>query len=155
MCFAAWIPAPGCVAHPRLSNAEIKDAWRYTKLHRMRDDTIADWLKITPEESELLERLPAAGASNPKPLRVSMASIRQTVADRREVIRLVIAEMGHVPDVRELADALNASGISGNHVTIWRDLRAIGFDWPRTRQARAEAARLVELNQPELLLEAG
>jgi hypothetical protein len=66
----------------------------------MRDQAISDWLKITPSESEMLERLPPAGLRHEKPTRESMASIQASVAERRKVIRATIADLGYLPNVR-------------------------------------------------------
>jgi hypothetical protein len=136
---------------PRLSKAEIKDAWRYTRLRRMRDQTISDWLKITPSESEMLERLPPAGLPAAKPVRKSMNSIHRSVAHRRNVIRAIIAELGYAPDTRELAELLGRKHLPASHVTVWRDLQALKGDLQGTQDAMTESkpSQIPLLSTPE------
>jgi hypothetical protein len=119
------LTAMGEQCRPRLSRGEIKNAWKYTRLRKMRDQTISDWLKIISSESELLERFPPAGLPQLKPIRKSMASIRGSVAERRDALTAIIAELGYVPAARELSALLAQRSISASHVTVWRDIQAL------------------------------
>lgn len=127
---------------PSLKKADIKDAWKYRQIRRMRDETISNWLLVTEGESELLERLPPAGLTAPKPVRVSIATIRQHVAERRATLRELVAAGSTFPEIRELAGRLAGRGIRACPATVLKDLRAIGLQSNRTRDARADAADL-------------
>ena len=39
---------------PPLSKAEVKNAWKYNQIRRMKDQTIADWLNVTQAEAEII-----------------------------------------------------------------------------------------------------
>lgn len=138
---------------PRLSTPEIKAAWRYTGIRRMRDQKIADWLKVTPAESEVLEHLPPAGlAPAPKPVRVSMAAIKGSIIARRAEIQANITETGNIPTVRSMAAILNSKGHSGNHEIVNRDYKALGIESDRTRKAKRSKALELARQNPSLLL---
>lgn len=131
---------------PRLTRAEIKDAWRYTRLHWMKDQTISNWLNVTAAESEALEGLPPAGTTA-QPARIITKASK--VSDRRAAVQAVISQFGRVPPVREMGTILKAKGYAGNHQTVYADYMAIGIKWERTKQAITE--RNGQRNPPRLL----
>ena len=51
------------------------------------------------------------------------------IHERRIAIMAVVAENGgRVPSVRDMAAQLQALGVPcGNHTTVWRDYRALGY----------------------------
>jgi hypothetical protein len=105
--------------------------WKFT------DYTIADWLRITPEESELVG-WPAAGTrptSEDTELRTS--ADRRTV--RREIIRQFIENPARVsrefPTVRQLQALIEReTGITVSTYTIKNDLASLGINNPRAKQ---------------------
>ena len=126
---------------PRLSKAEIKNAWKYNKIRRMKDQTIADWLDVTQAEAEMMEGLPPARRFNccvdpPAPMPRELQ--RQVVQDRRAAIQAIIAEVGRVPPVRKMARLLSNKGFRCNHQTAFKDYKALGIKWERTRDVRKD-----------------
>jgi hypothetical protein len=136
------VSAMGRECGPKLSTAEIKDAWKYRKLRWMRDQTISDWLGVTLAESAILEGLPPAMAFRrpDEPLLEPMPREmqRRAVVDRRAAVTAIIAELGYIPTVREMSVILTAKRLRGNHQTVFKDYKALGIRWERTREARAE-----------------
>jgi hypothetical protein len=141
---------------PKLDKAAVKDAVVFArKMRRMRDQTIADWLGITPAESEMLEGLPLArafrpadeSAPEPRPRELNLIAIQE----RRAAIREIIAATGTVPTVRDMGAILKTKGYAGNHQTVFKDYKALGIKWERTRESSAERNRLREFDQPPLL----
>jgi hypothetical protein len=132
----------GNQCHPPLSKAEVKAAWKYAlEIRRMKDQTISDWLYITPAEAELLEKLPPESKFRPAieaPARPTPRELqRQLILSRRVAIQAIIAELGHVPKVREMAMLIRARGFHGDHTTVLRDYNALGIESERTRTAQA------------------
>jgi len=122
--------------HPKLGPSEMKAAWKYQKICRMKDQTISNWLGVSVAESERLEGLPPAaifGHTEPERKRVPMESIHAGIEYRHETIRRIIADVGFVPTTRRLAAMLQAEGIVGNHVTVAKDLKVLGI-----RKSRVE-----------------
>jgi hypothetical protein len=113
----------GCECSPPLSTSEIDGAIEQSKHNRkqIRDSTIADYLKVTPEEAQYVPRwadhhaLPEFSCSdmNLKPL--------QRADHRQQAIREIIDAMGRVPSCREMAELLRQRGIQISHVQVSRD----------------------------------
>jgi hypothetical protein len=132
--------------HPALTPSQCRDAVRSgftrTRWVRIADQTIADWLGITPDESAELEGFPPAtrykpanpAPPEPRPSEKQAASIIK----RREKITQVIAELGAVPALRDMGRQLIEAGFCGNHETVRKDYLALGVQSKRTRAARAE-----------------
>jgi hypothetical protein len=115
---------------PKLDKSAARDAFLYSKkMRRMRDQTIADWLGITVEESEMLEGFPPASTfrtADQTPLLPRARDLqRAAVQERRQAIREIITELCCVPHLRGLAVMLAWRGIAASHVTIWNDLQAL------------------------------
>ena len=138
----------GSECHPPLAPSECRGAvktafsplWR-----RISDQNIADRLDILPEESALLERLPEAMKYRskelpPPPLRPCEVRA-MTIIERRAKITQIVADLGHVPTVRAMGERLIEAGFQGNHQTVFKDFKALGLQWERTRAARAERKR--------------
>jgi hypothetical protein len=97
-------------------------------MRRMRDQVIADWLRVTVAESEVLEGLPPAGI-HPRALPAPMPRElqRRAIVERRAAIQGIIAELGRVPSVREMSDLVAGKGLAGNRATISTDYAALGI----------------------------
>jgi hypothetical protein len=112
------------------------------RMARMRARTISDRLDVTPNEAALLERLAPATRFKPRdpvPPTPKPSEIQaRTITDRPERIARVIAELGYVPPVRDMARRLAEAGPKGNHDTVDRDYTALGIESGRTRAARSE-----------------
>ena len=120
---------------PPLSNAEIQDAIRKRKqYHKFSDYTIADWLTITPTESDLVG-WPAAGT---RPAEMDTTPVKRSDGTRirRELVRQAV-EMFHrrgqgMPTVRAVADFIEQSGRDRpSTFTVKADLDALGIVNPR------------------------
>jgi hypothetical protein len=128
---------------PRPDKAAVKDAVTYSKkMKRMTDQTIADWLGMTPAESEILEGLPPArtfrpaNESSPGPRRREPQ--RAAIGERRAAIQAIITAAGTVPTVRDMSTMLKTKGHPGSHQTVFKDYKALGINCERTRGAVAE-----------------
>jgi hypothetical protein len=144
------VAAMGEECHPRLSVAEIKDAWKYRKLRWMRDQTISDWLHVSTAESEILEGLPPAsglrGTNDLPPAPMPREVQRRAVMERRGEIQRVIAEVNRVPTVREMSRILQAQGYRGNHQTVFKDYAALGIECEGTRNIQAPESSQITLS---------
>ena len=117
----------GAECHPGLSKAEIKAAWKYTKLRWMKN--ISDWLGVTKAESEVLKRFPPASQfrtgneppPGPRPPTSSAASCpEQTFYYSQE-----IADLGRLQPF--IAQEIGGRGFMGNHQTVFKDYKALGI----------------------------
>ena len=107
--------------------------------------TIADWFNITPEEAR---RLPKSNRE-PFPHARSMGSQAEgeravsrradATSKRRDLLRVSLAQMGEIPTLREMRDALKAVGLECSERTLMKDLSALGISNPRGRSAKREA----------------
>lgn len=120
---------------PALSEAEIQDAIRKRKQYpKFSDYTIADWLKITPRESDLIG-WPAAGT---RPAEMDTTPVKRSDGTRirRELVRQAV-EMFRLrgqgmPTVRAVADFIEQSGRDRpSTYTVKADLEALGIVNPR------------------------
>ena len=137
---------------PKLDKGAVKDAVNYSKrMRQMRDQTISDWLKVTPEEAEMLDGLPPAGLTRIKPIKPSKTSV---ILARRAAIQAIIAEMEKVPTVREMGKLLVEQGHRGNHQTVQKDYRALGINSERTRDSVSARKQAEKEMQPPLELQA-
>jgi hypothetical protein len=150
----------GRECRPPLSKAEIKDAWKYAKqkLRRMKDQTVSDWLNITTAEASLLEKLPPASgfraANDDLAPPIPRERQQRAIQERRGALQAIIAGIGHVPPVREMARLLGERGFSGNHQTTFTDYKALGLEWDRTRKAtRMQEARQLLIQPAESVCE--
>jgi hypothetical protein len=110
---------------PPLTASEIGGAIQQSKYNRgkIRDSTIADYLKVTPEEAQYVPRwadrraLPEIGCSDMK------LKYLQRADHRRQAIREILDLLGRVPSCREMAVLLRQRGIQISHVQVSRDYR--------------------------------
>lgn len=140
---------------PPLSKAEIKNACKYDKIRRMKDQTIADWLNVTQAEAEMMEGLPPARRFNccvDPPAPTPRGLQRQVVQARRAAIQAIIAEVGRVPPVREMARVLSTKGFGCNHQTAFKDYRALGIKRERTKDVRKDRKSAPSAARPGSLL---
>jgi hypothetical protein len=131
--------------HPPLTPSACRDAVKTglgLRMARMRDQTISDRLDVTPNEAAMLERLAPATRFKPRdpvpPPPMPSEIQARTIMDRRERIARVIADLGYVPPVRDMARRLAEAGLKGNHDTVDRAYKAFAISSGRTRAARDE-----------------
>ena len=111
---------------------------KYKKLY---DQTIADWLDITPTEASSLQCNVTATRFNlekdnpaPKPKRIDEDTAR--ITGRQAAILQIISEgKGLVPSSRKMAAQLRARGLTVEHVTVSTDYKALGL---KTKQCEGE-----------------
>jgi len=137
---------------PRLTPAEcrcaMKSAFKRGKgsLTRIRDKKISNWLQITPDEAQFLERLqPASRFMNSVDDNSDNDEMKPQVdpaVSRRSKICELVQKLGHLPPFRQLAAMLTAEGHSVSHVQVSLDCRHLGLESTRSRCAR---------NTPEIL----
>jgi hypothetical protein len=136
----------GAECHPRLTPSECRDAIKTgfaRRMVQMRDKTIADRLSLTVAEAEMLEGMPPATRFGPQvPAPMASEIQARTIFERRTKITQIIADLGHIPTVREMGRRLIEAGFRGNHQTVQKDYQAMGVESKRTKAARdAERAK--------------
>jgi hypothetical protein len=121
----------GGECQPRFSQSEcgsaLETALFSPNMNKLRDQTIADWLDITPEESGRLEKLPPASGFGVQPS-VSTKSRRVDPEKRREHVRRRVKKLGSVPTTREMARLLGGDGFAVSHVTAAADYKRLGLN---------------------------
>lgn len=132
---------------PPAGNEQIKAALlsaRTTK--RFKDATIAHRLKITRREAEALDTWKAAvDYENEPPILEKPKTImrRHRRVRLQELVDNWQREHRPAPTLREIADLLAGEGIEGSHVTIRRDLEALGVSTGRDRKSTEKRKRRV------------
>lgn len=113
---------------PRLSKSELKSAMQTRHLFKFSNQTIADYLLVTSEESKCLTCgwPPATRFGRPVP-RVSERESRRSEHQekRREHILGIVNHQREVPSVRKLMNLLDDQGIEVSKSTVHEDLRAL------------------------------
>jgi hypothetical protein len=154
---ASEVASMGAECHPPLPlsacRATIKSAFGRS-LTKLRDQTISDWLDITPEESQLLphrangNRLPAASRFGS-----AVAPATQMAADSckeaRHAMILRLVKSGNVPPCRAMARRLSEIGFPVGFVQVSKDYRALRLESQRTKrlgQNHANSAKPLEFN---------
>ncbi len=140
------VEALGRKCRPALDESSVRGAvksafgrgqGRIFGIWRLRDQTIADWLHITPAEADLLERMPCAS---------HFRSVDVTVVDplsperRRRLIRDHIDRAGGAPTCRRMAELLAADGYAISRQQVLRDYRAMAI---QTGREKSEALMLI------------
>lgn len=137
---------------PRLTDEEITEA--IDKRHdytAFSDFTIADWLKITPEEANTIG-WPAAGSRT-----AADDSMLRTRSDARNARRRLIRELigtrtGHaVPTLVQIAQTLEEMGIDTCTATIRKDLAAMGIVNTRGWRKNDPTPELIDTRSGEVL----
>jgi hypothetical protein len=132
----------GC--RPPLSNAETQErilvAFSKPISSKMKHATIVAYLKVTAAEIAEMELAglggwPARGAPKAKAERPPSRS--EEAAQRRAAIQDMIAQSGgKVPTLKAIGDHLATLGLQAAGLTYRRDLKAMGKENPRGRDAR-------------------
>jgi hypothetical protein len=119
---------------PQLDMSARRDAIRTAfsrTIRRLCDQTIADWLDITPTESRMLERLPAASRFGV--VKAEAQQVPSVNADqRRRLISQLVTEFG-VLSCRAMAKLLAQSGCVVSQMSVSRDYRALNL--PKERES--------------------
>jgi hypothetical protein len=124
----AHIERFAATCRPVLDMAARRDAVRTAfsrTISRMCDQTISDWLDITPAESKMLEKLPAAsrfGVIDLHPKTDRSVNREQ----RRRLVAQLAAEFGVLP-CRRMASLLAKRGHVVSYRSIARDYLALGL----------------------------
>lgn len=118
--------------------------------YQLANQTIADWLEITPSESDALRETfgdkawPFAGQRVAQAVTVTVDRDGYKrvpkVQARREAL-LGLLEKHPRATLRELADKLRAAGIETNQVTVMRDMKVLGVG-TRAMEKRNQAKRM-------------
>lgn len=131
----------GAECHPRMTPWACIDAMKsgYRRSVKILDQTIADWLKVTPDESACLEGLPVAtqfkpanpGSPQPTPEENRACAI---AARRLKIVQIISERNGSAPPVREMGRLLIEAGFRGNHQTVQKDYSARASNPPEHEQ---------------------
>lgn len=124
----------------KFTHADLVATFESTKaaprLARIRNQTIADKLHITPEEAGVLEGWPPAKqyqTGTPPPAKLTRPEVAKR---RRQLIADLVAKFGGViPTTRELAALVGSMGLEApSPATVGTDLEALGLANPRNRK---------------------
>lgn len=114
------------------------------------NQTIADLLQITPEESAQLEKFPSASCFGPAPKALAPAP-EIWHAELDKILESIRASKRAMPPLRELSAMLEKkSGLKVSHVQVSKYLNKSGNLSPRSRKAR-EKARAEKKNRQKSL----
>jgi hypothetical protein len=119
----------GAKCRPSLSPAEIRGALKTAKRPKgpttgfVRNATWQKELGVTPTEASYLLQTAQEPAVAPR---------QRTLETRRHTILAAVAELGHVPSVRDMAKRL---GTPGSFKTVARDYQALGLTAERAHAA--------------------
>jgi hypothetical protein len=106
---------------------------------KMRDQTISDWLTVTPSEAQYLG-FPPATRFGPPASGVLPERRQDGVADRRRAIQNIVELEGVTPPCRNMAELLKAYNFDVNHVTVSGDYKVLGLKPLRVQQREAKQA---------------
>jgi hypothetical protein len=133
--------------HPPLTASQCRDAVKTgfgRTIRKVTDQSIADWLTVTPAESASLEKTPSASRFG-TPKQVRAKPVRGTAPKQRHLAILeIVNEMdGKVPPCRQMVGLLAERGIYAGHVSIAADYRRLQLKTERIHQkeAKSDAAR--------------
>ncbi len=131
---------------PKLTPAEcrcvMKSAFKQGKgaLTRIGDKKISNWLEVTLDEAQFLERLQPASRFMSIPAdefdKNETKSKIEPAKSRRSRICELVQELGHLPSSRKLAAMLSAEGHSVSHVQVSFDCRHLGLESTWSKRAR-------------------
>jgi hypothetical protein len=117
----------------------IKRSGQSFEKRRLSNQTIANWLEITPEEAELLPTWPAAHYDQQPP--PQQLTARQLQEKRIAILRSVWSEYaarGQVPTIDQLHEVVQSAIGQVSRPTIGRDLERAGIKSPRRRRPRKD-----------------
>jgi len=120
-----------------LPDREALDAAAVPRLVGLRDQTISDWLAVSPDEAARLEGWPPASRygrtpTAPEPPREVQAQIRRDYVAER------VRQLGRVETLRELQSYLGRLGVPACLRTIRRDLEALCLKNPREQRPKSQ-----------------
>jgi len=113
--------------------AAVTGAKGYVRFGGVTNQQIADWLKITPEESAQLESWPPASKYQTRE-KAEQLSRKELAARRRPMIRGFIERVGYVPTIEEIGNMLDKAGLRPADATIAKDLEELGIRNPRRKR---------------------
>jgi len=104
-----------------------------TKLAKLTNQKISDWLDVTPEESAVLESWPPASWFGPVTDQAGELSQNEVRRRRRDIIKQRIDDAGGIaPSLDVLAEVVARAGLDRPALaTVRTDLKALGIDNPR------------------------
>jgi hypothetical protein len=122
----------GAECHPPLSEREIRGAVASAQNakqphRRFTDQTISDWLQISPKESALLETWGPASCFRSTAIAAEKRPTRyERMKARRDAITKIVGQADRVPSVREMVTILREQySESASHVTVEADYHAL------------------------------
>jgi hypothetical protein len=112
---------------PPLTDEEIHYAVEQSKRNRgqIRDSTIANFLRVTPEEAVYVPRWAKQRVLPPIISNDLNIKYLQRAECRRQVIDEIVGALGKRPSSRQMADLLRQRGIEVSHVQVSRDYRSL------------------------------
>jgi hypothetical protein len=121
--------------HPPLASSELRGAMQTgskmkTGKLMITNRRIAEWLNITPEESEVLETWPAApcfGGAAANQLDENTTRAERASARHAAIEEIMNCLNGNVPSLRKMKTLLRELGHVVSHVTIRNDYRVLGL----------------------------
>lgn len=103
----------------------------------LRNQTIADWLDVTPEESAVLDGWPCASRFGKPVAAADQLSRSEKQVRRRALIQQRVRDLGgRVPTWEELAAWLESKGLPCAPATVGADLTALKIENPRSQKRR-------------------
>lgn len=139
---------------PPLTRTEWKDALRdglaiQGKRRQVRDETLVGWLQTTAEETDTLNLHHLrhdAEYKGPYVPRTGQRQKREARLVALEELRVKL-DQDHQPTVRELVALLETEyDITSTVPTVWKDAKAIGFDFTRDKPGPIIDDRQLSLN---------
>ena len=126
-------------AGERYTAAELQATVRSAKRRRLTNQTIGNWLRVTPQEAELLKGFPAAAEfKGSEPEQRELTATERRIR-RRQVLRSLVADLGLVPKLKRLQAHLADLGLECAFRTVADDLVAIGVKNPRGFKRKPQA----------------
>jgi hypothetical protein len=114
-------------------NAPSKAGLRFA---RIKNQTIADQLDITPEESAVLETWPPASRFGERVQADETIGRTERREKRRHVLKQIVSQADKIPTLRELTERLEELGIEAVEATVGTDLKSLGIENPRGKKAK-------------------
>jgi hypothetical protein len=104
----------------------------------IKNQTIADKLDVTPEESSMLDNWPPASRFQQPVTTTEMAELgRREIQNRRQgLLKSKLAELSTVPPIRDLAAWLESQGLPCSPQTVMTDLKTLGIANPRSEAVK-------------------
>ncbi len=110
---------------PPLSTVETRQAVKTAtsrRFARLRDQTVSDWLEVTPVECAYLEKLPAASRFGRK--RDAAPEVSRQL-ERRAAMLQILRERRTAPSCREMVRLLRERQIEVSHMQVSWDYKTV------------------------------